>query len=121
MEQAAATREEIAQQAREHYERLSREACDWHSVIPEAITAWEREPDLSARNKALEKTLFDYAVNWHRLEHSWSVAFGDCTHQRCAETRALLSQDQNPTIPPPTPRSTKEEKPCGHSSGQPQP
>ncbi len=37
----------------------------------------------------LEKTLFDYATNWHRLEHGWSVALNDCTHRRCMETCAL--------------------------------
>lgn len=39
----AATIPELAQRAREHYDEISTAACDWHSLIPKAIDAWERE------------------------------------------------------------------------------
>jgi len=55
--QAAATRAELAAGARRHYDRLSREACDWSSTIPHAIDAWEREPAIraEARRAAMEE------------------------------------------------------------------
>jgi len=49
-----ATRADLARHAREHYERLSAECCDWCSTIPPAIDAWEREPVL---RKRLERSI----------------------------------------------------------------
>ncbi len=52
-----ATRAELAQHMKEHYERLSRETCDWCSGIPKAIDAWEREPALKDENIILRHLL----------------------------------------------------------------
>ena len=41
-----ATRKELAEQARKHYEEVSNRSQDWLSTIPAAIDAWEREPEL---------------------------------------------------------------------------
>lgn len=48
-----ATRAELAQSAREHYEQLSNITCDWYSLIPEAIDYWEREPGLRAELESM--------------------------------------------------------------------
>jgi len=53
----AATREELANQLRLHYDEISRQACDWHSAMPKAIEAWEREPLLLQRVAELERQL----------------------------------------------------------------
>ena len=55
-EQAAeATRKELAQGAREHYNAVSREACCYSSTIPKAIDAWEVAPDLWALVEAVRE------------------------------------------------------------------
>ena len=54
-----ATRQELAEAAREHYDSLSRACCDWLSTIPQAITAWEREPELLERIAFLEANRID--------------------------------------------------------------
>lgn len=43
-----ATRKDLAQHARDHYEEISAASMWWSSIIPKAIDAWEREPDLQA-------------------------------------------------------------------------
>lgn len=58
-----------------------------HTDLPLAVAELRAARE---RGGALETVLFTYAVNWHSMEHSRSVAFSDCTHRRCVETRALL-------------------------------
>jgi len=50
-----ATRDDLARGAFEHYERLSRECCDYHNLIPECIEAWKNLPELEARIAELEQ------------------------------------------------------------------
>lgn len=57
---AQATRAELAERARLHYERLSTAAGDWLSTVPHSIDAWEHEPALIAevaRLQAIEKAV----------------------------------------------------------------
>ena len=49
------TRAELATDAREHYERVSMQAADWLSTIPQAIDAWERQPALESQLAAYRK------------------------------------------------------------------
>ncbi len=56
---AQATRADLADHLRDHYERLSRDCCDWSSAMPEAIDAWEREPKLRTECEALQTRLLD--------------------------------------------------------------
>ena len=51
------TRQELATEAREHYDRVALEAHDWLSTIPQAIDAWERQPELEAENDRLRALL----------------------------------------------------------------
>ena len=39
-----ATRHDMAEQARKHYDEISTEAMHYSTTIPAAIRAWEREP-----------------------------------------------------------------------------
>jgi hypothetical protein len=48
-----ATRKDLAENARRHYEFVSKEASDYLTTIPNAIDAWEREPALEAQLAAL--------------------------------------------------------------------
>ena len=61
-----ATRADLAQNARKHYEFVATEACDWLSTIPECIDAWERQPELEAaavaQRQRAEDAERDYAV-----------------------------------------------------------
>src|SRR3990167_1931372 len=61
-----ATRAELAQNARKHYEFVATEACDWLSTIPECIDAWEHQPELVAaavaQRQRAEDAERDYAV-----------------------------------------------------------
>lgn len=54
MDECQTTRVELAQHMKEHYERISKEVCDWCSGIPKAIDAWEREPELKAEIERLQ-------------------------------------------------------------------
>lgn len=45
---ADASRAELAEYSRRHYEGVSSQAQSWLSNIPSAIDAWEREPELEA-------------------------------------------------------------------------
>jgi len=56
----AATREELANQLRRHYDEVSSQACDWHSAMLKAIEAWEREPLLLQQIIELEGQLEGY-------------------------------------------------------------
>lgn len=53
----SATRAELAAYARRHYEGVSGVAQSWYSLIPEAIDAWEREPQLEAQILRLQAEL----------------------------------------------------------------
>jgi hypothetical protein len=44
-----ATVAELAEGARQHYEKVSRMAHEWYSLIPDAIDAWEREQERKQR------------------------------------------------------------------------
>ena len=64
---AQATRKEMADHARAHYEHTSLDAMSWCSTIPHAIDAWEREPvlgaelaELRSRYDALVRNNLDY-------------------------------------------------------------
>lgn len=48
------TRAELAQYMKQHYERLIKGACEWHSGIFKAIDAWERESELEAEIERLK-------------------------------------------------------------------
>jgi len=56
----AATRKELADQLRRHYDEISSQACDWHSAMLKAIEAWQREPSLLQRIAELERQLEEY-------------------------------------------------------------
>ena len=47
-----ATIAELADGARQHYDKVSRVAQEWHSLIPDAIDAWEREQERLRRPSA---------------------------------------------------------------------
>ena len=48
--ESQATHEEICDQALIHYEKISKETCDWNSVVPKAIKFY-RDKDKLAREK----------------------------------------------------------------------
>jgi len=52
-----ATRAELAQGARDHYEAISMEVCSHLSTIPKAIDAWEKQPQLEAENQRLRELI----------------------------------------------------------------
>ncbi|KKL53528.1 hypothetical protein LCGC14_2274530 [marine sediment metagenome] len=64
-----ATRADLAEGARKQYEFVCREAHDWLSTIPQAIDAWEREPELKEQlAEAQEEKKKDvYADCWNKL------------------------------------------------------
>jgi len=49
MNTETAIRNEQADAALDHYQRLADEACEHHSVIPQAIEAWRKMPEMRAR------------------------------------------------------------------------
>ena len=53
-EAKAASRADMANHLRDHYERVSTIAMDWSSGIPQAIAAWEREPALRTELEAVK-------------------------------------------------------------------
>jgi hypothetical protein len=62
---------ELAQRAREHYERIARKGQEWNSIIPQAIDEWEKAKtgdSLSTRLQAAERVaragnlLFQFGV-----------------------------------------------------------
>lgn len=67
---AETPRGDIAQMAREHYERVSMASADWFSVIPQAIGCWEREPELLETVERLRKALGHILGISHVLFHS---------------------------------------------------
>ena len=56
---ATATRHDLAEAARKHYDEISTEAMDYLTTIPAAIDAWEREPKLLKVIKEME-ILFEH-------------------------------------------------------------
>lgn len=64
-----ATRKDLAQHARDHYEEISAASMWWSSIIPKAIDAWEREPDLQAtadRRLELLRELYNFKERENR-------------------------------------------------------
>ena len=56
-----ATRKDMAENARKHYDEISTEAMHHSSTIPAAINAWEREPKhLKLINETI--ILFEYLL-----------------------------------------------------------
>jgi hypothetical protein len=79
-----ATVAELAEGARQHYEKVSRIAHEWYSLIPDAIDAWEREqttrlrrPSLLARLRGLFRQL-------------WSGRCEGCRAKGCCQETVLL-------------------------------
>ena len=61
-----ATRHEIANAAREHYERISMAACDWSSVIPQAIDCWEHHDALVEALREAREFIVQSTPHLHR-------------------------------------------------------
>lgn len=61
--QCAASNEDLRRGALEHYERLSKEACSWHSVIPRAINFYF---DRQAAPSDGLPPVFQILVDWER-------------------------------------------------------
>jgi len=55
MDEKRATRDELADGALDHYQRVSAEALEWNSLIPKAIEAWRKMPEMRTRIAALEE------------------------------------------------------------------
>lgn len=64
-----ATRSELAEGARKHYEKIALVGHEWYSLIPQAINSWEREPELQARIYELENELHIYKAQLHELDN----------------------------------------------------
>lgn len=65
----AATRGDIAQAARDHYEKVSMASADWFSVIPRAINCWEREPELLETVGRLRVALAALVIDGERIKY----------------------------------------------------
>jgi len=55
MDEKRASRDDLADGALEHYQRVSDAALEWNSLIPQAIEAWRDMPKIEARLAALEE------------------------------------------------------------------
>ena len=69
-----ATRADLAQNARKHYEFVATEACDWLSTIPECIDAWERQPELEAAAVAQRQRAEDAERDYAALLEDYNAA-----------------------------------------------
>lgn len=90
----AVSRAALAQGARAHYDRLSMAACDWYSLIPEAIAAWEHLPALEAEIDAQAARLVA-AERFHDLGAHTSacqqrLGYGGC-EPTCSRLRAIIA------------------------------
>ncbi len=87
----AATRGEVAQAARDHYEKVSMASTDWFGVIPQAIGCWEREPELLETVEELRAALRCLLTRHLALVHSGDCGFWDPeTEKEVIEARTAL-------------------------------
>ncbi len=66
-----ATRKDMAEQARKHYDEVSTEAMEWNSLIPQAIDAWEHQPELLEQNRQLLMALKRVIQAYQKPKFSW--------------------------------------------------
>jgi chromosome segregation ATPase len=77
-----ATRAEICQGLRGHYERISTKQCEWASGIEHAINAYEREPALQAENRALHSQAQEWERKYHNAVAGYEQFMADANRDR---------------------------------------
>jgi len=76
-EQKETPRDELAEQADAHYEKISQAAFEYNNVIPKAIQAWVREPDKDAEIKRLKQERNGWKLRHEEMQkmHESAEAF----------------------------------------------